>query len=70
MTPHLMGALPQGRGRWAPQPPVDGGPVPLGPTAAHDTHRRRWGSVGEVEVPRRNGQTWADEGERQGANGI
>jgi len=43
---------------------VDGGPVPLGPTAAHDTHRRRWGSVGEVEVPRRNGQTWADEGER------
>jgi hypothetical protein len=30
---------------------VDGGPVPLGPTAAHDTHRCHWGPVGEAEVP-------------------
>jgi len=22
---------------------LDGGPVPLGPTAAHDTHRCHWG---------------------------
>ncbi|ESQ20741.1 MAG: hypothetical protein CISAcid_12320 [uncultured Acidilobus sp. CIS] len=31
--------------------PVDGGPAPLGPTAAHDTHRCHWGPVGEAEVP-------------------
>jgi len=30
---------------------VDGGPVPLCLTAAHDTHRCRWGPVGEAEVP-------------------
>jgi hypothetical protein len=31
--------------------PVDGGPAPLGPTAAHDTHRCHWGPAGEAEAP-------------------
>ncbi len=30
---------------------LDGGPVPLGPTAAHDTHRCHGGPVGEAEAP-------------------
>jgi len=51
MTPHLTGALPQGRGRRGPSAPVDGGPVLLGPTAAHDARRCHWGPVGEVEAP-------------------
>jgi len=56
MTPHLMGALPQGPGdnvirganhrRW--------GPVPLGLTAAHDAAEGVSSLRQEVEVPRRN----------------
>jgi len=30
---------------------LDGGPVPLGPTATHDTHRSPKGPVGEAEAP-------------------
>jgi hypothetical protein len=56
MTPHLMGALPQGPGdnvirganhrRW--------GPVPLGLTAAHDAAEGVSSLRQEVEVPRHN----------------
>jgi len=31
MTPHLMGALPQGRGRWGPSAPCRWGPRAVGP---------------------------------------
>jgi len=54
MTPHLMGALPpRAREMIAMRPlsPCRWGPVPLGPTAAHEPSRCHWGPAGEAEAP-------------------
>jgi len=53
MTPHLMGALPQGRGWWGRggRRSRRWGPRAVGSDSRPWYSQARWGPVGEVEVP-------------------